>query len=161
MPLSAGHRNPAVAQAPQDHTECQRDHQKVDVAHVRDDEPEQRGQDRAREEAGRSRCPESCVIRRRQHAHAVRGDAEEGSVAQRRKARVAEQQIQAHREHGQDHHLRQESDPVGRQKGWADDEERRKQREEGQPPADVDGPTLGHTARWASAPARAPSAQRA
>ena len=40
--VAAGHGNPAEAESPENHAERQRDHQEVDVAHMRDQQAEGR-----------------------------------------------------------------------------------------------------------------------
>ena len=55
------------------------------------------------------------VVRRRQHRDRIGGDAEDARVPERRQAGVAEQQVQAHRQDGEDEQLSEQADPVRRQ----------------------------------------------
>jgi hypothetical protein len=41
-------------------------------------------------------------------------------MTKRRKARIPEKQIEAHRQHSKDHHLREQTGPVGAEKDGAD-----------------------------------------
>ena len=78
-------------------------------------------------------------MRGRQQRDAVRGDAEQSRVAERRQARVAEQDVEAHREDREDERLRQQSDPVRIEK-W------RRRHEENE---ERDFASRGHTTRLA------------
>ena len=54
------------------------------------------------------------LIRRREDADAVRGDAEEAGVTERGQAGVADEQVQAHRQDPENHDLREQSHPIRR-----------------------------------------------
>ena len=123
--VALGQRHPAMRQAPHDHAEGQRDHQKVDAGRPQGDEPEERRHRRRQQDADHERDPEGRAVSRRQDAHAVGPEPQIGGVAQRGEAGVAEDDVEAHGEDGVDDRLGQE-----RQQERGEERGRHEQRQE-------------------------------
>ena len=86
--VSAGHRNPPVAETPQHHAERERNHQKVDVAHVRDQQAERGAEHRAQKDPARDARPEASVVNGGEDGDGVGGHSEKAGVAERRQTGV-------------------------------------------------------------------------
>jgi hypothetical protein len=86
-------------------------HDEVDAVRAHHEEADdERGQARAGGGQGQRPPQRDRRVGRREEGQGITRDAEEGGVAERDQAGHALQQVQAHREDGQDHHLREHAE---------------------------------------------------
>ena len=103
--IALGERDPAMGQAPDHHPQGQRDHQEIHAGRAQGDQPEDPGDCRRQHDADRQGDPERGAVSRGEDADAVGADPEIGGVAERREADVAQDEVEAHRQHRVDHGL--------------------------------------------------------
>ena len=131
--VAHGQAHPAEGEAPHHHPEGERDHEEIDACRADGDEAEHR-RDRGGGEDRRAHArPEGGLVARGEDGHDVGRDAEVGGVPERGETGVTEQQIEAHREDGEDEDLGEEGERVGRQEGRQGEEQRRARGERDRP----------------------------
>ena len=112
--VAAGQRIPPVGETPHALSERERDHQEIDAGRADREQAEERRQRRAEHNArarprARNRAQAELVARGQDRGE-IRAHAEIGGLAERRQAGVAEQDIQAHHQDGENQRARDEQD---------------------------------------------------
>ena len=131
--VAHGHAHPAERESPDHHAEGERDHEEVDAHRADGDEAEYRRDRGSGEDRRQKAHPEGGLAARGEDRDRIGGDAEIGGMPERGEARVAEEQIEAHREDGEDEDLGEQGERVGRQEGRDGKEQRGASRERDRP----------------------------
>ena len=111
--VAAGQRSPAEGNSPHHLRQRQRDHQEVAASRAQRQQTEQRRSKRSEKQSGRQSKPQVPAQSQCEEPGGVCRNAEVSRVSQRGHAGITDQQIEAHREQGEDHHLDDQPEIIG------------------------------------------------